>query len=370
MKTFYTTILAFLFTFTAFAQEGVYQENFDSNDNNNLPAGFMSENGNWSIERTLSAQSNSRGSYLVAIKNDNSQVKLTFGGENFNRMIAASVTGSITISWEENKSSGYGSSINSNPTTFSYSVDGGARYIKVNESKLATTTPLQDGWRRVTITLPVETTYTNNLQFAWEPTGIGNDAYSFDNFNVEAMQVNVMPVELVYFKGQVQNGSAKLTWSTASEKNNEKFLVEHSQDATSFRKIGEVKGNGTSATVLNYNYSDLAPAKGTNYYRLRQIDTDGTEAFSKVIALEFASNSIVSGATVYPTVTSEVININLGTMENATINIVDASGKPVATMANVAEREVAVPIQSLKKGVYFVTVVNSQSHETKRFIKN
>ncbi|MDX5423329.1 MAG: T9SS type A sorting domain-containing protein [Hymenobacteraceae bacterium] len=188
----------------------------------------------------------------------------------------------------------------------------------------------------------------------------------------KAQMMSVLPVELAYFSGQSQSGSAKLSWATAMELDNDRFVVERSQDGKAFSRIGEVKGSGNSSIVLKYSFTDTNPAAGTNYYRLRQVDFDGKEAFSKVVALEFSRQTGAAGASlakVYPTLASDKVSISLASAGRVTINVLDATGKAVAEMAGVTDRELELPVQSLKSGVYFVSVTDGQSRETLRFVK-
>jgi hypothetical protein len=92
-----------------------------------------------------------------------------------------------------------------------------------------------------------------------------------------------LPVQLIYFNGELMEDNVLLSWQTASEINNEKFIVEKSFDANNWFQIAEVKGAGNSANVLNYSFFDDALILGTQYYRLTQIDFDGTKETFKAI---------------------------------------------------------------------------------------
>ncbi|GAB3824712.1 T9SS type A sorting domain-containing protein [Pontibacter rugosus] len=179
-----------------------------------------------------------------------------------------------------------------------------------------------------------------------------------------------LPVELMAFKGAVQNGNAKLNWATAQETANDKFVVERSQDGKSFTKVGEVKGHGNSSTRLDYSFTDTNPTVGANYYRLRQVDFDGTEAFSNVVALEFQqkqSTAAAGIASVYPTVASVEVNISLA-VDKAQVSLVDMKGRTLGQYT--AEgRNMVLPVAGLQPGVYFVTVTDGAQRHTQRFIK-
>lgn len=88
-----------------------------------------------------------------------------------------------------------------------------------------------------------------------------------------------LPVELVSFTAEALGADALLKWATASEKNNDRFEVEASADGRSFRRIGQVPGHGSSTQPHTYQLTDAAIARygaSVVYYRLRQVDADGT----------------------------------------------------------------------------------------------
>jgi hypothetical protein len=87
---------------------------------------------------------------------------------------------------------------------------------------------------------------------------------------------NPLPVTITSFSGKIYNGIAYINWQTQSEINNEKFILQRSADNINFEDIHQVAGAGNSTTTLNYGYDDIQPLSGISYYRLKQIDFDGT----------------------------------------------------------------------------------------------
>lgn len=100
-----------------------------------------------------------------------------------------------------------------------------------------------------------------------------------------------VPVELLSFSHSIKENFVKLEWSTASEINNQSFWIERSPDNKAFSKIGEVKGSGTASEKKFYSFTDRTPLNGKNYYRLKQVDFDGTYTFSEVIEADLSSPS-------------------------------------------------------------------------------
>jgi len=97
------------------------------------------------------------------------------------------------------------------------------------------------------------------------------------------------PVEWVDFRGQyVQGRGVVLEWATASETNSRNFVIERSFDGRLFEAVGSLEAAGTSNQLLHYHFTDPSPQEGTLYYRLKQVDLDGSFQYSEVIAVEVA----------------------------------------------------------------------------------
>jgi hypothetical protein len=96
----------------------------------------------------------------------------------------------------------------------------------------------------------------------------------------------LLPVELVGFQGRFDRDHVRLEWQTASETNNDYFEVEHSADGQRFVSLGRVpsRGNGLRQTIA-YQFADREPLPGLAYYRLKQVDLDGTVAYSRLVAV-------------------------------------------------------------------------------------
>lgn len=123
------------------------------------------------------------------------------------------------------------------------------------------------------------TTYCNNLA-NWTTSATG----AVRPFTIGGGSPAPLPVELVEFSGTTQNGINILDWFTASELNNDRFVIERSVDGRTFKPIGEVKGCGTCNIPSGYTFSDESDHP-SNYYRLRQVDFDGTAIYSEIVHL-------------------------------------------------------------------------------------
>ncbi|MEO1712220.1 MAG: T9SS type A sorting domain-containing protein [Bacteroidota bacterium] len=102
-----------------------------------------------------------------------------------------------------------------------------------------------------------------------------------------------LPVELVSFRGAATPNGAALYWSTATERINEGFEIQHSLDGTTWETIGFVQGAGTSQSTQHYEFVDQAASPGLNYYRLEQFDFDGASTYSPTISVKMDAQDVL-----------------------------------------------------------------------------
>ncbi|MDA3615044.1 GEVED domain-containing protein [Polluticaenibacter yanchengensis] len=182
-----------------------------------------------------------------------------------------------------------------------------------------------------------------------------------------------LSVNLKSFTAIKQAESAVLSWSTVSESNNKGFEVQRSTDGVSWKQIAFVgsKGAGGNSTMeLSYSLTDKAPFKGINYYRLKQVDTDGRFEYSVTRQLNFSNGS--SLVRLYPNPAKTVINIS-GVETGSVIRIDDALGKTVLTSLRAADVQAAesINISGLSKGIYLLVITGKDgSSVTHKLIKD
>ena len=153
-----------------------------------------------------------------------------------------------------------------------------------------------------------------------------------------------LPVELSQFDANTEGGKNNLTWRTESEKDNSHFDIERSTDGTTFRNIGQVKGNNKPSS---YQYTDAAPFT-TSYYRLKQVDNDGKFAYSKVVSIVQTSKS--KGLTIYPNPVSSHLTIE--NTEGVNFQILNLLGQQV--LAGKATQQ--IDVSRLPQGTYVLKV--------------
>ena len=147
----------------------------------------------------------------------------------------------------------------------------------------------------------------------------------------------------------------RLAWATATEKNSAHFEAERSLDGTTFRRLGTVAGAGNSNAPPAYALTDdhLPTGPATLYYRLRQVDVDGTFSYSPVRAV--ARTSAAAGLALYPGHGPGATTLT-GAMPGAVVTVLDALGRPVATaLANATGTALLTLPAGLPMGLYMDT---------------
>jgi hypothetical protein len=173
-----------------------------------------------------------------------------------------------------------------------------------------------------------------------------------------ATLVAPLPVVLVRFEAQRTGPTtAALTWATASETGNLGFRVEKSGDGVTFVPLGTVAGAGNSTAARTYTFTD-AQATGLSYYRLAQLDQDGTIHYSPTQAV----SGIVTSLALVPNPAHGPVQV-VGLQPGATLEVVDALGRVVRPAATTLE------VEGLSPGVYVVrATAPQQAPQTARLV--
>ena len=150
--------------------------------------------------------------------------------------------------------------------------------------------------------------------------------------------VSIVPVELVSFTAEPKENTVTLSWETATELNNMGFDIERSDDGTSFIKIADVNGKGTTTEKQEYSFTDnQVNGKGKLFYRLKQKDFDGTFAYSETISVEYSAVPVeFSLSQNYPNPfnPSTTIKFAIPKQVAVSLKIYDALGSEVETIVN------------------------------------
>jgi len=174
-----------------------------------------------------------------------------------------------------------------------------------------------------------------------------------------------LPVSLLQFKGELQNEQVLLNWSTATEINNSKFIIERTTDLSYWNEIGEVKGARNSTSINNYQFIDFSAPAGIVYYRLRQVDIDGQFTFSEVISINLNKDQV----TIAPNPFEDHFIIYTNMSSPVAIQIQDVLGKVLYNENRSEERGEIVIHPDLPPGTYFLTLQSDDWIEQKKIIR-
>ncbi len=182
----------------------------------------------------------------------------------------------------------------------------------------------------------------------------------FSHFGT-AQAILPLPVELLSFDGHEENGVNHLFWRTASEVNNDYFILMHSSDGSLFKKIGKIKGAGNSSQEMEYSYKHISPLNGYNYYQLKQVDFDGTESVSEIILIRNSgSDSFVQY--IFPNPTSGEFSIQVAPSDKESqfsVEVLDLLGNLITQRNLVLEKResiIALAFPQLNNGVYILKI--------------
>ena len=180
----------------------------------------------------------------------------------------------------------------------------------------------------------------------------------------------LLPVNWISFTAQkAPNNTVKLMWSTASEVNNNHYEVQRSMNGVHFTTIGSVAASTNSGTN-NYEYTDVLPLKGINYYRIKQVDNDGRFSYSSIQKINI--DAVARLWKLYPNPATNSTGIYVSaSIPQLNISLINLSGKAVyqTTVNNVTEgQRIEIPLKGLSKGVYILKVNTDTSSDTEKLI--
>ncbi len=209
-------------------------------------------------------------------------------------------------------------------------------------------------------TSPTSTTYKSN--------GNGN---TINGPTVLTNTGQKLPVTLLSFSAVPQGKRVSIAWATASEQGASRYVVERSHNLDEFLTIGTIPAKGTTSIRQNYGLIDEQPLPGVNYYRLRQIDLDGTATYSKTVAVrvdEFGPGLLVLGNPVQ----TGTIYLSTQNLADARYQLTSLSGRLVETKTVAqANGDVAVMVvNSPEPGLYLLTAQTRSARLIRKVLIN
>lgn len=203
----------------------------------------------------------------------------------------------------------------------------------------------------------------HNYPTDWSET---NTAYRFTSNCAAACAI--LPIKLVSFNAEALEMYNLLTWTTSTEINNDYFVVESSTNMIEFKEIGSINGAGNSNIDLSYQFIDRdRMQEKAIYYRLRQVDFDGTISYSNIVAVKRMEEGEIS---IYPNPAKETLflDINSKKEEQFTIRFVNVLGAVVQENILVSKGTntyQSKEFKQLQTGIYFVQLLNAKNETIK-----
>jgi uncharacterized protein (DUF1501 family) len=172
------------------------------------------------------------------------------------------------------------------------------------------------------------------------------------------------PVGLLEFDAVVENNSVvRLNWQTATETNNDFFEVQRSEDGVVFERLSQVDGAGNSTTLRTYNTLDPRPFQGISYYRLKQVDFDGTFTYSDIRTVMISPDAGTEvKVKAYPNPASDFVTLSINSSEplDAELNIMNTAGQllrhePLRLQLGINEHR--LNLSELIDGFYYIEIL-------------
>lgn len=171
---------------------------------------------------------------------------------------------------------------------------------------------------------------------------------------------STLPIELIGFEGKRNQNSVNLSWTTATETNNDYFTLERSKNGVDYEFVAKVQGAGNSNQKLNYSFEDQYVSNEVKYYRLKQTDFDGTTVTFKPISID---PIVVNDARieVYPNPnSSSVISFTAASPELYELTVISTSGLQLFSQT-IANSTISLP--DLTAGLYVLQFRNTVTGE-------
>ena len=258
------------------------------------------------------------------------------------------------------------------PLTGSYTTLGSGSFQPNGE-------PLYDGiqtnWVNEIMDLTNYNTSQVKLKFELKTDGsMVQDGWFVDDISV--VVYGIVPVELSSFNAIAQEDNVMLSWITSTETNNMGFDIERREikSNSSWQKLGFVNGNGTTTEKSSYSYIDKNPFDGKSYYRLKQIDFDGSSKIYNAVEVDFETVKEYSLSQNYPNPfnpSTEII-YTLAKSGNITLKVYNLLGSEVATLVNgfmeSGKHSAKFKAKDYTSGVYFYTIKADNFTSTRKMM--
>jgi len=194
-------------------------------------------------------------------------------------------------------------------------------------------------------------------------------ASGYSELKVWTNTFTVLPVEMSHFNAQVENNErVRLDWATQNEVDNSHFNVQRSVDGETWETIGLVYGRGNTHSLSEYEAYDEDPYAGVSFYRLVQVDLDGTETPTEVKAVEIVREE--KEVTVYPVPAINDATVELGeeVQGDAVVTAYDMAGRMYFIPTIPSATKLHLDVSQLPEGMYTLSIQTNNLQSQQRLI--
>lgn len=206
------------------------------------------------------------------------------------------------------------------------------------------------------------------------PTGSYTLTVTDQNLCTTTLSIDcALSIDWISFNGYVREENNILTWSTASEQDNDYYEVTRSIDGIHFETIHKMDANGNTTTISQYTYTDLNVSENY-YYKINAVDIRGDRASTQIIYLARNKEYFdITALKPVPTQDLLYIDVQAAQAEKLTLSIMDLTGKILTqNQASIHKgmNTLTMPVQDLSAGMYLISITSDNHTYQAKFLKN
>jgi hypothetical protein len=171
-----------------------------------------------------------------------------------------------------------------------------------------------------------------------------------------------LPLDLLYFKGLLNNGQVVLNWATPSDNDALWFTVQRSKDGSAWDDRQQIQADSIGTVTHYYSAVDPTPWPATSFYRLRQTDINGNSLYSSVLA--FNQNAQSGAISIYPVPATDRLTVSFPEPGNYLVQLLNSIGQQVRGTLSSSGTSMTWSLSGLPAGVYFVRTLHNGTMES------
>ncbi len=187
---------------------------------------------------------------------------------------------------------------------------------------------------------------------------------AFSDFAIAKDAQFPLPIKLIYFTAKKTKKGILLKWATASEINNDLFILEKSNRDMNFENLSIITGSGNSNSIIEYEYLDKTPTSGLNYYKLIQQDFNGERTDEGIVSSSYETKIN------YRIVNDQLEISSIKTTDAVTIDVYNSIGQKVKTINTIESNKIIVDLSDLPgKVIYLIKIKTSDNESLIKYFK-